>query len=81
MSLWLPEDEMQMLPHGNLGKGMVGAHAPDGCHVPSSGVARMFLAFGIIIVLALLLDATTSRPVARSALQVIGFPIQQGSVG
>ena len=81
MSLRLPEDEMQMLPHGNLGKGIVGAHAPEGCHVRSSGVGRMLLAFGIIIVLALLLDATTSRPVALSAPQVIGFPTLKGSVG
>ena len=71
---------MQLLPHGNLGKGIVGTNAPDGCHVPVSGVGRMFLAFGVIIVLGLLFDATASRPVVQLVVPAIGFPTQQGSV-
>lgn len=68
---------MQLLPHGDLGKGIVGTNAPDGFHVPSSGVGRVLLAFGIIATLVLLLDAVPSK----SAAPVTGFTTQQGSVG
>ena len=69
---------MQLLPYGNLGKGIVGTNAPDGLHVPSSGAGRMLLAFGIM--LGLLFDAAASRPVVQPAVPMIGFPTQQGSV-
>lgn len=71
---------MQLLPYGNLGKGIVGTNAPDGLHVPSSGAGRMLLAFGIVIALGLLFDAAASRPVVQPAVPMIGFPTQQGSV-
>lgn len=70
---------MQLLPHGDLGKGIVGTNAPDGFHVPSSGVGRMLLAFLIIILVGLVFDRAVVS--SKSAAPVIGFPTQQGSVG
>lgn len=68
---------MQLLPHGDLGKGIVGI-APDGFDVPSAGIVRMLLAFGMIIVLAWLFDATAGP--SKSDIAVTGFPTQQGRV-
>ncbi|PWK76211.1 hypothetical protein [Aminobacter sp. AP02] len=69
---------MQLLPHGNLGRGIVAANAQGGIHVPCAGVGRVLLALCIVVVLGLLMDATATRPVGKSATPVIDFPTQQG---
>lgn len=69
---------MQLLPHGNLGKGIVEANALGGFCVPSSGVGRVLLAFGIIIVLGLLFDAMAGQPASKSAAPVLGFQHSKG---